>query len=160
MKINNEGLKKDLTSSHSVIILSLLILILLTGRATFVAINEDAPTKSIFILVSYSMILIFVGFIAGFNMSNIKLSKHNNDMSQTTYYSKQKLDRFSTSEKSIIELLMESDGQCWQSEIVEKSNMNSSKISRTLTNLEKSRIVSRVRDGMGKRVVLNEEELY
>ena len=32
---------------------------------------------------------------------------------------------------------MESDGQCWQSEIVEKSNMNSSKISRTLTNLEK-----------------------
>jgi len=38
--------------------------------------------------------------------------------------------------------------------------MNSSKISRTLTNLEKSRIVSRVRDGMGKRVVLNEEELY
>ena len=26
---------------------------------------------------------------------------------------------------------MESDGQCWQSEIVEKSNMNSSKISRT-----------------------------
>ena len=159
MEINNEGSKKDLTSSHSVIMLSLLILILLTGRATFVAINEDAPTKSIFILVSYSMILIFVGFIAGFNMSNIKLSKHNKDMSQTTFYSKQKLDKFSTSEKSIIELLMESDGQCWQSELVEKLNMNSSKISRTLTNLEKSRIVSRVRDGMGKRVVLNEEEL-
>ena len=160
MEINNEGSKKDLTSSHSVIMLSLLILILLTGRATFVAISEDAPTKSIFILVSYSMILIFVGFIAGFNMSNIKLSKHNKDMSQTTFYSKQKLDKFSTSEKSIIELLMESDGQCWQSELVEKLNMNSSKISRTLTNLEKSRIVSRVRDGMGKRVVLNEEELY
>lgn len=159
MEINNEGSKKDLTSSHSVIMLSLLILILLTGRATFVAVNEDAPTKSIFILVSYSMILIFVGFIAGFNMSNIKLSKHNKDMSQTTFYSKQKLDKFSTSEKSIIELLMESDGQCWQSELVEKLNMNSSKISRTLTNLEKSRIVSRVRDGMGKRVVLNEEEL-
>ena len=87
MEINNEGSKKDLTSSHSVIMLSLLILILLTGRATFVAISEDAPTKSIFILVSYSMILIFVGFIAGFNMSNIKLSKHNNDMSQTTFYS-------------------------------------------------------------------------
>ena len=86
MEINNEGSKKDLTSSHSVIMLSLLILILLTGRATFVAINEDAPTKSIFILVSYSMILIFVGFIAGFNMSNIKLSKHNNDMSQTILF--------------------------------------------------------------------------
>lgn len=160
MEINNDGSRKDLTSTHSVIMLSLLILILLTGRATYVAVNEDAPTKSIFILIAYSMILIFVAFIAGFNISNIKSSKQNDGMSQTTVNSKQKLARFSSSEISIIELLMESDGQCWQREIVEKLNMNSSKISRTLTNLEKSGIVSRVRDGMGKRVVLNKVELF
>ena len=41
---------------------------------------------SLFLSHFYSMILIFVN-IAGFNMSNIKLSKHNNDMSQTTFYS-------------------------------------------------------------------------
>ena len=55
--------------------------------------------------------------------------------------------------------MLENDGQCWQREIVEKSNMDGSKISRTLSNLERNGIVSRVRDGMGKRVILNKEEL-
>ena len=56
--------RTDNTSSQSVVVLSMLIVILLTGRAIYVAISTDATLKGIFILIVYSSTLIFVGFIA------------------------------------------------------------------------------------------------
>ena len=166
MRINNGQLRKDITSSQSAIALSLLFLLLLTGRAIYVAISVDATTKGIFILIAYSTSLIFVGFIAGINIFNIKTTKQqarfslqNTDLSKAPVNYNSKRASFSTSEIFIIEFMLENDGQCWQREIVEKSNMDGSKISRTLSNLERNGIVSRVRDGMGKRVILNKEEL-
>ena len=67
--------RTDNTSSQSVVVLSMLIVILLTGRAIYVAISTDATLKGIFILIVYSSTLIFVGFIAGVNASNIRSRK-------------------------------------------------------------------------------------
>ena len=95
--------------------LLLLILILLTSRATFVAIMKmHLPSLFLSYFLLNDLNICWVCY--GFNMSNIKLSKHNNDM-RDKFYSKQKLDRFLTSEKSSL-LLIESDGHV---EIVEKS---------------------------------------
>ncbi|MGB1704172.1 MAG: helix-turn-helix transcriptional regulator [Candidatus Thalassarchaeaceae archaeon] len=59
----------------------------------------------------------------------------------------------------MINYLLDNDCNCWQSELVKKSNMTDSKISRLLTKLEASGIISRVRDGMGNRVNLHKVEL-
>jgi len=62
------------------------------------------------------------------------------------------------SERWVVEFLQSEDGECWQAELVRNSQMNSSKISRTLTKMESRGLIDRVRDGMGKRVILIQKE--
>ena len=158
--------RTDKTSSQSVVVLSMLIVILLTGRAIYVAISTDATLKGIFILIVYSSTLIFVGFIAGVNASNIRSRKKreisfssNLEPSQTDVDFNPNLAQYNSTERFIIEFLLRHDGQCWQSNIVKESSMTNSKISRTLSKLESQGILTRVRDGMGKRVNLHKDEL-
>ena len=158
--------RTDNTSSQSVVVLSMLIVILLTGRAIYVAISTDATLKGIFILIVYSSTLIFVGFIAGVNASNIRSRKKreisfssNSELSQTPVDFKPNLASYNSTEQFIIDFLLEHDCQCRQSDFVKNSNMTSSKISRTLSKLESQGILTRVRDGMGKRVNLHKSEL-
>ena len=158
--------RTDNTSSQSVVVLSMLIVILLTGRAIYVAISTDATLKGIFILIVYSSTLIFVGFIAGVNASNIRSRKKqeisfssNLEPSQTDVDFNPNLAQYNSTERFIIEFLLRHDGQCWQSNIVKESSMTNSKISRTLSKLESQGILTRVRDGMGKRVNLHKDEL-
>ena len=158
--------RADKTSSQSVFLLSMLIVILLTGRAVYVAISTDTSLKSIFILIVYSSILIFVGFIAGVNASKTKSTKKqeisflsNSEPSQTDADFNPNLAKYNSTEQFIIEFLLQHDGQCWQSNIVKESSMTNSKISRSLSKLESQGILTRVRDGMGKRVNLHKNEL-
>ena len=158
--------RTDNTSSQSVVVLSMLIVILLTGRAIYVAISTDATLKGIFILIVYSSTLIFVGFIAGVNASNIRSRKKreisfssNLEPSQTDVDFNPNLAQYNSTERFIIEFLLRNDGQCWQSNIVKESSMTNSKISRSLSKLESQGILTRVRDGMGKRVNLHKDEL-
>ena len=158
--------RTDNKSSQSVFVLSMLIVILLTGRTLYVAISTDATLKGIFILIVYSSTLIFVGFIAGVNASNIKSRKKqeipfssNSEPSQTDADFNPNLAQYNSTEQFIIEFLLQHDGQCWQSNIVKESSMTNSKISRTLSKLESQGILTRVRDGMGKRVHLHKNEL-
>ena len=158
--------RTDNTSSQSVVVLSMLIVILLTGRAIYVAISTDATLKGIFILIVYSSTLIFVGFIAGVNASNIRSRKKqeisfssNLEPSQTDVDFNPNLAQYNSTERFIIEVLLRHDGQCLQSNIVKESSMTNSKISRSLSKLESQGILTRVRDGMGKRVNLHKDEL-
>jgi len=158
--------RADKTSSQSVFLLSMLIVILLTGRAVYVAVSTDTSLKSIFILIVYSSILIFVGFIAGVNASKTKSTKKqeisflsNSEPSQTDADFNPNLAKYNSTEQFIIEFLLQHDGQCWQSNIVKESSMTNSKISRSLSKLESQGILTRVRDGMGKRVNLHKNEL-
>ena len=157
--------RTDSTSSQSVVMLSMLILMLLMGRAIYVAVSSDATLKGISILIVYSLILILVGFIAGVNASKIKSAKQqensffsNSELSQTPVDFKY-LASYNSTEQFIIDFLLEHDCQCRQSDFVKNSNMTNSKISRTLSKLESQGILTRVRDGMGKRVNLHKSEL-
>jgi uncharacterized membrane protein len=62
------------------------------------------------------------------------------------------------SEAWIVEYLKTQDGKCWQSHLVKNSQMNPSKISRVLSKMESRGLIERIRDGMGKRVILTETE--
>ena len=167
MDVNYNQSSVGKASSQSAIMLSMLMLILLTGRALYVAISTDASLKGIFILIMYSAIfLIFVGFIAGANVSR---DENNNQQSSTSISQTQMailnlssdidLTRFNTSEQFIIKFLLDNENQCRQSDLVKCSNMTNSKISRSLAKLESRGVLSRVRDGMGKRVNLHKSEL-
>ena len=114
----------------------------------------------------YSAILIFVGFIAGANVSRMRTinQQSSTSISQTQTLSKPVLSdidltRFNTSEQFIIKFLLDNENQCRQSELVKCSSMTNSKISRSLAKLESRGVLSRVRDGMGKRVNLHKSEL-
>ncbi len=166
MDVNYNQSSVGKASSQSAIMLSMLMLILLTGRALYVAISTDASLKGIFILIMYSAILIFVGFIAGANVSRMRTinQQSSTSISQTQTLSKPVLSdidltRFNTSEQFIIKFLLDNDSQCRQSDLVKCSNMTNSKISRSLAKLESRGVLSRVRDGMGKRVNLHKSKL-
>ncbi len=166
MVMNYPQPRTDSTSSQSVVMLSMLILMLLMGRAIYVAVSSDATLKGISIFIVYSLILILVGFIAGVNASKIKSAKQqensffsNSELSQTPVNFKPNLASYNSTEQFIIDFLLEHDCQCRQSDFVKNSNMTNSKISRTLSKLESQGILTRVRDGMGKRVNLHKSEL-
>ena len=158
--------RTDNTSSQSVVVLSMLIVILLTGRTVNRAVSTYTSLKSIFISIVYSSILIFAGFRAGVNASKTKSTKKqeisfssNSEPSQTDVDFNPNLAQYNSTEQFIIEFLLQHDGQCWQSNIVKESSMTNSKISRSLSKLESQGILTRVRDGMGKRVHLHKNEL-
>ena len=160
MRYNQSSMEN--ISSHFIVVLSSFMAILLTGRA----INVDGTEKGVFIMIMYSLVLTSIGIIIGINLTRIYSTKKqiNTSISQheelsTSVSSISGLSRFNSSEQFIINFLLDNDCQCWQSDLVKKSNMTDSKISRSLTKLEASGIISRVRDGMGKRVNLHKVEI-
>ena len=160
MRYNQSSMEN--ISSHFIIVLSSFMVILLTGRA----INVDGTEKGVLIMIMYSLVLTCIGIIIGINLTRIYSIKKqiNTSISQheeiyTSVSSIPDLSRFNSSEQFIINYLLDNDCNCWQSDLVKKSNMTDSKISRSLTKLEASGIISRVRDGMGKRVNLHKVEL-
>ena len=106
MVMNYPQPRTDSTSSQSVVMLSMLILMLLMGRAIYVAVSSDATLKGISILIVYSLILILVGFIAGVNASKIKSAKQqensffsNSELSQTPVDFKPNLASYNSTEQ-------------------------------------------------------------
>ncbi len=69
------------------------------------------------------------------------------------------LSRLSTDEALVVEYLRSRGGESWQAELVRDLDLSASKASRLLARLEGSELVHRIRDGMGKRVVLNGGEV-
>ena len=61
-------------------------------------------------------------------------------------------------EQQVIEFLRAKDGECWQSNMTRALEWTASKTSRTLAKLEYDGTVKRIRDGMGKRIVLISKE--
>ena len=160
MRYNQSSMEN--ISSHFIIVLSSFMVMLLTGRA----INVDGTEKGVLIMIMYSLVLTCIGIIIGINLTKIYSIKKqiNTSISQheeisTSVSSIPDLSRFNSLEQFIINYLLDHDCKCWQSDLVKKSNMTDSKISRSLTNLEVSGIISRVRDGMGKRVNLHKVEI-
>ena len=160
MRYNQSSMEN--ISSHFIIVLSSFMVILLTGRA----INVDGTEKGVLIMIMYSLVLTCIGIIIGINLTKIYSIKKqiNTSISQheelsTSVSSISGLSRFNSSEQFIINYLLDNGCKCWQSDLVKKSNMTDSKISRSLTKLEASGIISRVRDGMGKRVNLHKVEI-
>jgi len=149
------------TSSHFIVFLSFCMVMLLTGRA----INTDGTEKGVLIMTMYSLVLTCIGIIIGINLTKIYPSEQQMRpsilprLSSTSVNSTPNLSRFNSSEQFIIEFLLKNDCQCWQSAFVKNSDMSDSKISRSLTKLEANGIISRVRDGMGKRVNLHKSQL-
>ncbi len=61
-------------------------------------------------------------------------------------------------EQAVIDHLVANDGECWQSNLSRALEWTASKTSRTLSRLEYDGTIKRIRDGMGKRIVLIERE--
>ena len=57
-------------------------------------------------------------------------------------------------EQAVIDHLRANDGECWQSNLSRALEWTASKTSRTLARLEYDGTIKRIRDGMGKRIVL------
>jgi hypothetical protein len=57
-------------------------------------------------------------------------------------------------EQAVIDHLRANDGECWQANLSRALEWTASKTSRTLARLEYDGTVKRIRDGMGKRIVL------
>jgi len=62
-------------------------------------------------------------------------------------------------EQAVIDHLVANDGECWQSNLSRALEWTASKTSRTLAKLEYDGTVKRIRDGMGKRIVLVNKEV-
>ena len=157
MDIRVSRSETDNTSAQYILILSVLVIIMLTGRAIVV----DGTEKGVLRMIAYNLTLTSIGIMMGVTISKLKSngleefyptslhkqsSKSVNLVENTT--------RFNVSEQFIIDFLNENGGQCMQNDLVKSSEMTNSKISRILSKMEARGIVSRARDGMGKRVYL------
>lgn len=59
-------------------------------------------------------------------------------------------------EKRIVDIVIKSGGEILQKEVVETTGFNKVKVSRTLSKLEDKGVISRKKNGMSKKVVLEE----
>ena len=147
----------DNTSAQYILILSVLVIIMLTGRAIVV----DGTEKGVLRMIAYNLTLTSIGIMMGVTISKLK-SKGQEEFYPTSLDKQssksvnlvEKTTRFNVSEQFIIDFLNENGGQCMQNDLVKNSEMTNSKISRILSKMEARGIVSRARDGMGKRVYL------
>ena len=105
----------------------------------------------------YSLFLTSVGIIIGISLTWL------NDPRRVEFQEKKSKRKPSTKnllsedEKVVSELLLSNSGEMWQSELVRKSGFTDSKASRLLSRMENQGLISRIRDGMGKRVILKKE---
>lgn len=154
------------TRNKFVILLCLLFLVIL-NRNIIVSLIRSGPTMWVGIEIIRMLILVSIGILLGTSGFGTKSKKQfdiplnlNVDESQDSLKDNPSLDHYNASEQFIIEFLLEKENKCWQSDIVKNSDMTKSKISRTLSSLESKGLISRVRDGMGNRVILDDSELF
>lgn len=157
MDIRISRSETDNTSAQYILILSVLVIIMLTGRAIVV----DGTEKGVLRMIAYNLTLTCIGIMMGVTISKLK-SNGQEEFYPTSLHKQssksvnlgEKTTRFNVSEQFIIDFLNENGGQCMQNDLVKSSEMTNSKISRILSKMEARGIVSRARDGMGKRVYL------
>ena len=149
------------TKNKFVILLCLLVLVML-NRNIITSLIRSGPTNWVVIEIIRMLILVSIGIVFGTKSKkqvDIPLNL-DADESLDSLKDSPSLDHYNASEQFIIEFLLEKENKCWQSDIVKNSDMTKSKISRTLSSLESKGLVSRVRDGMGNRVILDVSELF
>ena len=157
MDIRISRSETDNTSAQYILILSVLVIIMLTGRAIVV----DGTEKGVLRMIAYNLTLTCIGIMMGVTISKLK-SNGQEEFYPTSLHKQssksvnlgEKTTRFNVSEQFIIDFLNKNGGQCMQNDLVKRSEMTNSKISRILSKMEARGIVSRARDGMGKRVYL------
>ena len=69
-------------------------------------------------------------------------------------FTKKSLEGLNNDEKTIVNLLLENKGNMFQSDIIQKTNLNKVKITRILDNLESQNLIERKRRGMTNIVIL------
>ena len=154
------------TRNRFVILLCMLVLVIL-NRNIIASLIRFGPTMSAVTEIIRMLIVVSIGILLGTLGFGTKSKKQvdiplnlDADESPDSLKDNASLDQYNSSEQFIIEFLLEKENKCWQSDIVKNSDMTKSKISRTLSSLESKGLVSRVRDGMGNRVILDVSELF
>lgn len=154
------------TKNKFVILLCLLVLVIL-NRKIIASLIRFGPTMSAVIEIIRMLIVVSIGILLGTLGFGTKSKKQvdiplnlDADESPDSLKDNASLDHYNSSEQFIIEFLLEKENKCWQSDIVKNSDMTKSKISRTLSSLESKGLITRVRDGMGNRVILDVSELF
>lgn len=154
------------TRNRFVILLCMLVLVIL-NRNIIILLIRRGPTIKVGIEIFQMLILVSIGIVLGTLGFGSKSKKQVDiplildvEASQDSLKDNPSLDHYNASEQFIIEFLLKNENKCWQSDIVKYSDMTKSKISRTLSSLESKGLVSRVRDGMGNRVILDVGELF
>lgn len=69
-------------------------------------------------------------------------------------FNKQSLENLNDDEKTIMNLLLQNKGSIFQSELIEKANLNKVKITRILDSLEAQELIERKRRGMTNIVMI------
>ena len=69
-------------------------------------------------------------------------------------FDRKSLENLNDDEKRVMNLLLENKGSIYQSDIIEKTNLNKVKITRMLDSLEAQGLVERKRRGMTNIVIL------
>ena len=105
----------------------------------------------------YSLFLTSVGIIIGISITWLNYPRRIEikEKNYSTPTTKKKL--LSVDEKIVSDLLISNSGEMWQADLVKKSGFSDSKASRLLSRMEHRGIIKRIRDGMGKRVLINQE---
>ena len=154
------------TRNRFVILLCMLVLVIL-NRNIIASLIRFGPTMSAVTEIIRMLIVVSIGILLGTLGFGTKSKKQveiplnlDADESPDSLKDNASLDQYNSSEQFIIEFLLEKENKCWQSDIVKNSDMTKSKISRTLSSLESKGLITRVRDGMGNRVILDVSELF
>tara|TARA_B100000401_G_C52477806_1_gene564292 strand:- start:187 stop:630 length:444 start_codon:yes stop_codon:yes gene_type:complete len=105
----------------------------------------------------YSLFLTSVGIIIGISITWLNYPRRIEikEKNYSTPTTKKKL--LSVDEKIVSDLLISNSGEMWQADLVKKSGFSDSKASRLLSRMENRGTIKRIRDGMGKRVLINQE---
>ncbi|HIF90032.1 MAG TPA: hypothetical protein EYQ58_00495 [Candidatus Poseidoniales archaeon] len=129
------------------------------------ALDSDVEAEA-FVYILYSLFLTCIGILIGIALTWIhvnpvtfsNLSNSEIQSIQSTFQSKQNSTRnlLTEGEKYVINYLLDRDGTCWQAQLVKDSKMTNSTMSRLLKKMESSQKIHRIREGMGKKVVLAE----
>lgn len=126
------------------------------------ALETDVEAEA-YIYILYSLFLTCIGILIGIaltwmHVNPVTFPNLSNSEIQSTYQSKQNSPRnlLTEGEKYVIDYLLDRDGTCWQAQLVKDSKMTNSTMSRLLKKMESSQKIHRIREGMGKKVVLAE----
>ena len=98
-----------------------------------------------------------VGIIIGISLTWLNYPNRVETKQKNNSTSKIKKKLLSADEKIVSNLLQSNSGEMWQADLVKKSGFSDSKASRLLSRMEHQGTIKRIRDGMGKRVVINQE---